>query len=115
MKNIGQEMKYKLVDKIRIPIWNGSYEILLSRLRHKIWTELYHKSTNQMLTMRNISSVVNSKVTKIQVNVFHTKTDNISYRVDFKVDTKLSYLRTGRILIRAIGKQIWYKVKSIIL
>ena len=115
MKNIGQEMKYKLVDKIRIPIWNGSYEILLSKLRHKIWTELYHKTTNQMLTMRNISSVVNSKVTKIQVNVFHTKTDNISYRVDFKVDTKLSYLRTGRILISAIGKQIWYKVKSIIL
>ena len=115
MKNIGQEMKYKLVDKIRIPIWNGSYEILLSRLRHKIWTELYHKTTNQMLTMRNISSVVNSKVTKIQVNVFHTKTDNVSYRVDFKVDTELSYLRTGRILIRAIGKQIWYKVKSIIL
>ena len=115
MKNIGQEMKYKLVDKIRIPIWNGSYEILLSKLRHKIWTELYHKSTNQMLTMRNISSVVNSKLTKIQVNVFHTKTDNVSYRVDFKVDTKLSYLRTGRILISAIGKQIWYKVKSIIL
>ena len=115
MKNIGQEMKYKLVDKIRIPIWNGSYELLLSKLRHKIWTELYHKSTNQMLTMRNISSLVNSKITKIQVNVFHTKTDNISYRVDFKVDTKLSYLRTGLILIRAIGKQIWYKVKSIIL
>ena len=115
MKNIGQEMKYKLVDKIRIPIWNGSYEILLSRLRHKIWTELYHKTTNQMLTMRNISSVVNSKVTKIQVNVFHTKTDNVSYRVDFKVDTELSYLRTGRRLISAIGKQIWYKVKSIIL
>lgn len=115
MKNIGQEMKYKLVDKIRIPIWNGSYEILLSRLRHKIWTELYHKTTNQMLTMRNISSFVNSKVTKIQVNVFHTKTDNVSYRVDFKVDTELSYLRTGRRLISAIGKQIWYKVKSIIL
>lgn len=115
MKNIGQEMKYKLVDKIRIPIWNGSYETLLSRLRHKIWTELYHKTTNQMLTMRNISSVVNSKVTKIQVNVFHTKTDNVSYRVDFKVDTELSYLRTGRRLISAIGKQIWYKVKSIIL
>ena len=115
MKNIGEEIKDKLANEIRIPIWNGSYEILLSRLRHKIWTELYHKTTNQMLTMRNISSVVNSKVTKIQVNVFHTKTDNVSYRVDFKVDTKLSYLRTGRILIRAIGKQIWYKVKSIIL
>lgn len=115
MKNIGQEMKYKLVDKIRIPIWSGTYELLLSKLRHKIWTELYHKSTNQMLTMRNISSVVNSKLTKIQVNTFHTKTDNVSYRVDFKVDTKLSYLRTGRHLISAIGKQIWYKVKSIIL
>jgi len=115
MENIGQEIKDKLVDETRIPIWNGSYELLLSKLRHKIWTELYHKSTNQMLTMRDISSVVNSKLTKIQVNVFHTKTDNVSYRVDFKVDTKLSYLRTGRILIRAIGKQIWYKVKSIIL
>lgn len=115
MKNIGQEMKYKLVDKIRIPIWCGTYELLLSKLRHKIWTELYHKTTNQMLTMRNISSVVNSKLTKMQVNVFHTKTDSVSYRVDFKVDTKLSYLRTGRLLIRAIGKQIWYKVKSIIL
>ena len=115
MKNIGQEMKYKLVDKIRIPIWNGSYETLLSRLRHKIWTELYHKTTNQMLTMRNISSVVNSKITKIQVNVFHTKTDNVSYRVDFKVDTKLSYLHISHRLISAIGKQIWNKVKSIIL
>ena len=115
MENIGQEIKDKLVDETRIPIWNGSYELLLSKLRHKIWTELYHKSTNQMLTMRNISSVVNSKLTKIQVNVFHTKTDNVSYRVDFKVDTKLSYLRTGRVLISAIGKQIWYKVKSIIL
>ena len=115
MENIGQEIKDKLVDETRIPIWNGSYELLLSKLRHKIWTELYHKSTNQMLTMRNISSVVNSKLTKIQVNVFHTKTDNVSYRVDFKVDTELSYLRTGRRLISAIGKQIWYKVKSIIL
>ena len=115
MKNIGQEIKDKLVNGIRIPIWNGSYETLFSRLRHKIWTGLYHKSTNQMLTMRNISSVVNSKLTKIQVNVFHTKTDNVSYIVDFKVDTKLSYLRTGRRLISAIGKQIWYKVKFIIL
>ena len=115
MENIGQEIKDKLVDETRIPIWNGSYELLLSKLRHKIWTELYHKSTNQMLTMRNISSVVNSKLTKIQVNVFHTKTDNVSYRVDFKVDTELSYLRTGHRLISAIGKQIWYKVKSIIL
>lgn len=115
MKNIGEEIKDKLVNEIRIPIWSGSYETLFSRLRHKIWTELYHKTTNQMLTMRNISSVVNSKFTKIQVNVFHTKTDNVSYRVDFKVDTKLSYLRTGRRLISAIGKQIWYKVKSIIL
>jgi hypothetical protein len=115
MKNIGQETKDKLVNGIRIPIWNGSYETLSSRLRHEIWAELYHKSINQMLTMRNISSVVNSKLTKIQVNFFHTKTDNVSYRVDFKVDTKLSYLRTGRILIRAIGKRIWYKVKAIIL
>jgi len=113
MKNIGQEMKDKLVNKIRIPIWDESYKKLLGFIRNEIWTELYHKSTNQMLTMRNISSVVNSKLTKIQVNFFHTKTDNVSYRVDFKVDTKLSYLRTGRLLIRAIGKQIWYKVKSI--
>ena len=115
MKNIGQEIKDKLVDETRIPIWNGSYETLFSKLRQEIWAELYHKTTNQMLTMRNISSVVNSKLTKIQVNFFHTKTDNVSYRVDFKVDTKLSYLRTGRILIRAIGKQIWHKVKSITL
>ena len=115
MKNIGQEIKDKLVDETRIPIWNGSYETLFSKLRQEIWAELYHKTTNQMLRMRNISSVVNSKLTKTQVNFFHTKTDNVSYRVDFKVDTKLSYLRTGRILIRAIGKQIWYKVKSIIL
>ena len=115
MKNIRQEIEDKLLNEIRIPIWNGGYETLFSRLRHKIWTELYHKTTNQMLTMRNISSVVNSKLTKTQVNVFHTKTDNVSYRVDFKVDTKLSYLRTGRRLISVIGKQIWYKVKSIIL
>lgn len=115
MKNIGQEMKDKLVNEIRIPIWNGSYETLFSRLRHKIWTELYHKTTNQMLTMRNISSVVNSKLTKIQVEFFESKTDIVSYRVDFKVDTKLSYLHTSRLSIRAIGKQIWYKVKSIIL
>jgi len=48
MKNIGQEIKDKLVNEIRIPIWNESYEILFSRLRHKIWAELYHKTTNQI-------------------------------------------------------------------
>lgn len=113
MKNIGEEMKYKLVDGIKIPIWDESYDILLCNLRQELWAELYHKTTNQMLTMRNISSVVNTKLTKVVVDTFESKIDNVSYVVDFKVDLKLSYMRNVRNRISDIGKQIWYKVKSI--
>lgn len=109
MKNIGKGMKYKLVDGIKIPIWNGGYDILSSNLRQELWAELYHKTTNQMLTMRNVSSVVNTKLTKIVVDIFESKIDNVSYVVDFKVDLNV------RNRISDIGKQIWYKVKSIIL
>ena len=48
MKNIGEEIKDELLDETKIPIWEGSYEILLSKLRQEIWEELYQKTTNQI-------------------------------------------------------------------
>lgn len=48
MKNIEGEIKYELLDETKIPIWEGSYEILLSKLRQEIWAELYQKTTNQI-------------------------------------------------------------------
>lgn len=113
MKNIGEEIKYKLVDGIKILIWNKSPGILLCNLRQELWVELYQKTITQILTMRNISSVVNTKLTKVVVDTFDSKIDNVSYVVDFKVDLKLSYMRNVRNRISDIGKQIWYKVKSI--
>ena len=48
MKNIGQKIKDELLDETKIPIWEGSFEILLNKLRQEIWAELYQKTTNQI-------------------------------------------------------------------
>ena len=48
MKNIGQKIKDELLHETKIPIWEGSFEILLNKLRQEIWAELYQKTTNQI-------------------------------------------------------------------
>ena len=37
MKNIGQKIKDELLDETKIPIWEGSFEILFNKLRQEIW------------------------------------------------------------------------------
>lgn len=109
MVNLSQKIENKLLFGIRASVSNQVY----GKVNNPMWRELYGKALNQTGAMRNISSIVNTKLTKIVVVTFESKIDNVSYIVDFRIDTKLSYLRTGRLLISAIGKQIWYKVKSI--
>jgi len=109
MVNLSQKIENKLLFGIRASVSNQVY----GKVNNPMWRELYGKALNQTRAMRNISSIVNTKLTKIVVVTFESKIDNVSYIVDFRIDTKLSYLRTSRLLISAIGKQIWYKVKSI--
>lgn len=109
MVNLSEKIENKLLFGIRASVSNQVY----GNVNNPMWRELYGKVLNQTGAMRNISSIVNTKLTKIVVVTFESKIDNVSYIVDFRIDTKLSYLRTSRLLISAIGKQIWYKVKSI--
>jgi hypothetical protein len=114
MVNLNKEIKYKLLNGIRVPIWAQGDEHLLLALRNQMWSELYHKSVNQMEAMRNISSIVNTKLTKIVVATWGSKIDNVNYGVDFKVDIKLSYQPNGRYRISEIGKQILHRIYSVI-
>jgi hypothetical protein len=114
MVNLSEKIENKLLFGIRVPIWAQGDEHLLLALRNQMWSELYHKSVNQMEAMRNISSIVNTKLTKIVVATFESKIDNVNYGVDFKVDIKLSYQRNGRYRISEIGKQILHRIYSVI-
>jgi hypothetical protein len=110
MVNLSEKIENKLLFGIRASVSNQVY----GKVNNPMWRELYGKALNQTGAMRNISSIVNTKLTKIVVVTFESKIDNVNYGVDFKVDIKLSYQRNGRYRISEIGKQIFHRIYSVI-
>jgi len=110
MVNLSQKIEDKLLFGIRVSVSNQVH----GKVNNQMWRELYGKALKQMEAMRNISSIVNTKLTKIVVVTFESKINNVNYGVDFKVDIKLSYQRNGRYRISEIGKQIFHRIYSVI-
>jgi len=110
MVNLSQKIEDKLLCGIRVSVSNQVH----GKVNNQMWRELYGKALKQMEAMRNISSIVNTKLTKIVVVTFESKINNVNYGVDFKVDIKLSYQRNGRYRISEIGKQIFHRIYSVI-
>jgi hypothetical protein len=106
MVNLSQKIENKLLFGIRASVSNKVW----GKVNNPMWRELYGKVLNQTGAMRNISTVVNNKLTKTQNDVYDSVRNNFDFMSRIKLKLKLTYLVNTSHQVITIGKEILHRI-----